>query len=831
MAVTHKTPDVDVAEALSRDAAAALSTRFRDKMRKTIAKALGDAADSTPDAKKQALFYYCLRAAHARHKVNTGLLEQVTGLDEEGILSAARQFPKAYPMEEATSLIRNAGGKHATRHGHMFAPGEWRRYYPMPAPKAENLGDRAKNIIAWLELEGFTDIDYIAGTCVDDRKQTRKIGRCLPNERMKSEFANDPERQGGNLMFVISRHPYDLIRMSTQRGWESCMTRNGMYFEYVPKEVREGSMVAYLISKNDPEIQDPMSRVTLKPFRNKKRGTVMQVGPTYGMGSDLFKDAVQAVLDREYNAGLFGEFNLSEDVYSDGLGKSIRRPPPGIETWEADKWLDYLDVEVSEEPDGRKVITGDMDLSDYNLTRLPDFSGYELEGNLNLNANKLTDLKGCPSRVSGRLNARECQLTSLEGAPSYVGESVDVSRNKLTSLKGGPGQVGQSYLATENQLTSLEGAPQTITASFNVRNNRLTSLKNGPKAVVELLDVSANQIETFDYVPKIGTSDRAGEFRAKNNRLTSLEGLEGRLMGSLSVTDNPTLTSLKGCPSILKGQLFADRCGLTTLEGGPNRVEGNYLVRSNKLKTLKGAAKVISGMLDASENALDSLVGMPAKAESGIRLHNCGLTSLEGVPKEVTCDLDLTDNRLTTLAGGPERVEGRLMVIRNRLTTLEGMPQVVTHGFHATSNQLTSLKGISRQIGRDIGLGDNQITSLEGLQRKVEGDLWVNGNRLTSIDDLPEEIGGELVLRGNRIEDATLLPKRVRHMVDLRDNPLRHLPDTMPERCRTILTDRWHVRDYQLPSANYPPNPEARRVRRNDDGSPRRWFNLGGLFR
>jgi len=85
------------------------------------------------------------------------------------------------------------------------------------------------------------------------------------------------------------------------------------------------------------------------------------------------------------------------------------------------------------------VVNGDLDLSDMELTELPDLGTVTVLGSFNCGRN---------------------QLTSLVGAPKSVGESFYCEDNQLTSLVGAPKSVGESFYCEDNQLTSLVGAPK-----------------------------------------------------------------------------------------------------------------------------------------------------------------------------------------------------------------------------------------------------------------------------------------------------------------------------------------------------------------------------------
>lgn len=138
--------------------------------------------------------------------------------------------------------------------------------------------------------------DYIEGYAYSsDGSQKAKIGKLLnkalnyfekeniPPEMYEfkdvvNNFNNRPSfKQSSKPKLVcISRHPYDIAGMSTDRRWRSCMSlgdkesyipAGGMQY-YIEEDIREGTLVAYLIYADDKNINDPLARILIKPYVN-----------------------------------------------------------------------------------------------------------------------------------------------------------------------------------------------------------------------------------------------------------------------------------------------------------------------------------------------------------------------------------------------------------------------------------------------------------------------------------------------------------------------------------------------------------------------------------
>lgn len=193
--------------------------------------------------------------------------------------------------------------------------------------------------------------DYLSdGTFNDSYGRPVKIGRTLqnisgsynkyfPNEDEDStdngkefilhtllkQFNEDPSRvttrtQTKPKMVVVSRAKYDVVGMSTDRGWSSCMSLNAANGQtYVHCDVTEGTLIAYEIDADDKNIQSPSARVTIKPFINTKDSNdiaYVTSGSVYGTSSVLLP-FVKSVLFGPLLPTEFKSYKRSEKLYSD----------------------------------------------------------------------------------------------------------------------------------------------------------------------------------------------------------------------------------------------------------------------------------------------------------------------------------------------------------------------------------------------------------------------------------------------------------------------------------------------------------------------------------
>ena len=112
---------------------------------------------------------------------------------------------------------------------------------------------------------------------------------------------------------------------------------------------------------------------------------------------------------------------------------------------------------------------GDLDLSDLNLTKLPEIlKDISVDGDFFCNGNNLTSLEGAPKTVNGDFGCGHNKLTSLEGSPKSVGGSFYCGFNNLTSLTGAPKFVGGVFSCGFNEIKFTE---QQVRAVCNVKGD------------------------------------------------------------------------------------------------------------------------------------------------------------------------------------------------------------------------------------------------------------------------------------------------------------------------------------------------------------------------
>jgi len=234
--------------------------------------------------------------------------------------------------------------------------GDDRIYIPFAA-EYQKIGDMDERITQYLQQHGCdtSAIDYQDGYCsykgrkfrigkflekikYDDMKTLQekfknnpglkkafenKINNIFTN--MLNEFAQSPYRKltkQSDKLIVISQNPHDIAKMSTGRNWTSCMNldKDGDRKDEVFCEVKEGGLVAYLISKDDKEIENPYARILIRRYENKK-GVSLAIpeGKVYGSAPSSFYNQVADWLESRQVKLPKGDYNIRGMDWTDKL--------------------------------------------------------------------------------------------------------------------------------------------------------------------------------------------------------------------------------------------------------------------------------------------------------------------------------------------------------------------------------------------------------------------------------------------------------------------------------------------------------------------------------
>lgn len=160
----------------------------------------------------------------------------------------------------------------------------------------------------------------------------------MPDEfaNLMQQFDNIPEiqeyRQNKDKQYyiVFSKHHYDVAGMSTNRGWTSCMNLyGGSNSHYVQYDVKEGTIVAYLVDETDLNINKPIARLLIKPFVNSDNEDIVlyqSEESVYGTAPKSFKSVVDDLVNQA-QPGKYGYFELIDTLYCDSSDRIVKFNP------------------------------------------------------------------------------------------------------------------------------------------------------------------------------------------------------------------------------------------------------------------------------------------------------------------------------------------------------------------------------------------------------------------------------------------------------------------------------------------------------------------------
>ena len=333
-----------------------MHARFHERLKKRANKIIPASCDDRTE-QVQSLYEVLLWAERNRKKLKT---EELREMVEErkwsphisAFQKAAEKNPwslyrryqinKSFKKREETPLVDE-----------LF--GDKERIY-LKVNYLREYSDTYYDVHNYLSHRGYEITDYVKGYATDKAgKQTYKIGKLLKKrEPLLEQYKEDETRSSVDKYIVLSRAKEDIANMSTNRAWGSCMAAKGIFRHKVPAIVGSKTLVAYLITENDPEINNPLSRLLLKPYDSRKtvneksayqeksfpalsdtfsywkqclfdkdepltpQSIVYALGNMYGLGSESFKETVQQFTDDHLNNPDNTAYRLHGHIYADG---------------------------------------------------------------------------------------------------------------------------------------------------------------------------------------------------------------------------------------------------------------------------------------------------------------------------------------------------------------------------------------------------------------------------------------------------------------------------------------------------------------------------------
>jgi len=450
-------------------------------------------------------------------------IKSYIGFNEALKPSQFRKYVNAFDKERYADIFKELGDLYSNDRNY------YRIYIPLIKEEVTGYISTTHELIDKFLAENDCEIvDYVKGVAkFRSAKNTSTIGKLLnkfKNEELSKQFVSDEKRKTltstdkEDLLVVISRHPYDIAGSDTDRDWTNCMTigtdksnrltklmdelekiklsdnqnvkelkdkindykEDGKNIKYLIEEVKEGSLISYLIRSNGRNIESPLAVLNIKPFVGENKDTILLPSKNmYGIKRPEFKKTVENILNQYFNKDLKSlKYGIHKNVYNDKENNYYN-----FDNSPVDEILKLLKIKkYTINPDGSIDVIGNVYLNNMNIYKIP-LKFNRVSGHFDCGHNILTSLDGCPNHVGRNFQCNNNQLTSLEGCPNHIGGSFNCSYNQLTSLIGGPNHIGGSFNCNNNQLTSLIGFPNHASVYFNCSYNQLTSLIGAPHII------------------------------------------------------------------------------------------------------------------------------------------------------------------------------------------------------------------------------------------------------------------------------------------------------------------------------------------------------------
>ncbi len=318
----------------------------------------------------------------------------------------------------------------------------------------------------YLSEEGYEVINYLEGYCEKDGRIFRigKVLNQIKRQDLLKIFNEDPHRalQNKDFLICISKHPYDIAGMSTNRGWTSCMNlEDGKHKKHIKDEIKEGTIIAYLIDSKDRNINHPYGRINIKPYDNIYGEMAWNLA-FYCYGSLLddkqkpngislkFKETLDDFININLNKKEDGFYKIKKKVYAESKLEIYKGDKDSIK-YKQYAWGINLYRYKDGVYDGNIYVPNDIKVFN-GFEELFGFEMKEVKGHLSFSyCISLTSVSNLPENIKDFLSFYNCtSLTSVSNLPEKIGWNLSFNYcTSLTSIGKMPSVV-QGSIYTEN---------------------------------------------------------------------------------------------------------------------------------------------------------------------------------------------------------------------------------------------------------------------------------------------------------------------------------------------------------------------------------------------
>lgn len=121
----------------------------------------------------------------------------------------------------------------------------------------------------------------------------------------------------------------------------------GVNAKYLIHDVKEGSLISYLIKKTDKNINNPLAVLNIKPYINDNNPDdfiLISDNVMYGNGRPEFKKTVDSILEEINGSDVGGYYCLQKNIYGDSQRENIRILKPEEKVFYLEKAKEFVNT-------------------------------------------------------------------------------------------------------------------------------------------------------------------------------------------------------------------------------------------------------------------------------------------------------------------------------------------------------------------------------------------------------------------------------------------------------------------------------------------------------
>jgi hypothetical protein len=165
-------------------------------------------------------------------------------------------FSEAIKLSQYRKVMKGVSSDYKEKYTEWFE-GKWRIFLPLNNAPVDpiyhkinlKIGEKNWEIADW---KGGLAKSKTSNKIMSIAKILNSLGDTELKLQFDNRFKGKVAADEDDYTVVISRHPYDIAGMSTDRAWQSCKhLEDGCNKHYIPTEIEAGALIAYVIKTSD----------------------------------------------------------------------------------------------------------------------------------------------------------------------------------------------------------------------------------------------------------------------------------------------------------------------------------------------------------------------------------------------------------------------------------------------------------------------------------------------------------------------------------------------------------------------------------------------------